>query len=154
VPSPLLPGVLAGLLLLGGCGGGEPSPESGVPPDPHAELRERLGLAPDHPIHTITLGGRGGDEHAAPSRVELRPGDVVEFLVVDGRVHTVRFPEDSLTEALASFLRRTDQLESPPLVERGSRFVLTFENAPRGRYPFVSEGTGGSARGVLLVEGG
>lgn len=86
-----------------------------------------------------------------PPRIELGPGDVVQFFTVDGRVHTVRFPEDSLGPARAAFLRRTGQLESPPLVERGARFVVIFRDAPPGRYPFRSDGSGGVAWGVLVV---
>ena len=70
---------------------------------------------------------------------------------MDGRIHTVSFPEDSLPLDAALFLRRTSQLESPPLVERGSRFVLTFEDAPSGRYRFRSEGPGGEAWGLIVV---
>lgn len=122
--------------------------------DPHAELRDRLGIEADRPIHSVSLGGRGGDEHVVPTRVDLRSGDVVEFVTADGRVHTVRFPPDSLGGEAADFLRRTGQLESPPLVERGARFVLTFRDAPSGRYPFRADGGGGVAWGVLVVDGG
>jgi len=79
---------------------------------------------------------------------------VVEFLCVDGRVHSVRFPRDSLTAEAAAFLSRTSQLASPPLVDRGSRFVLTFEGAPPGRYPFLVEGSGGAGQGVIVVGAG
>lgn len=75
------------------------------------------------------------------------------FTTVDGRVHTVSFPEDSLALDATLFLERTSQLRSPPLVDRGSRFVVTFQGAPEGRYPFRSRGPGGEAWGVLVVGG-
>jgi hypothetical protein len=63
----------------------------------------------------------------------------------------VTFPPDSLTPEVRAFLESTGQTNSPPLVFRGSRFIVKLENAPNGRYPFVSEGHGGIARGVVEV---
>lgn len=139
-------------LSLGACADEEP-PGGEPPADPEAELRWRLGIEDDVSIHRVSLGGRGSSEHVVPARLEIEPGDVVEFVTVDGRVHTVRFFADSLSAAAAEFLRRTDQMQSPPLLERGARFVLTFRDAPSGRYPFRSDGGGGSSRGVVVVDG-
>jgi hypothetical protein len=75
----------------------------------------------------------------------------VEFRTVDHRVHTLSFVADSLTPEVRSFLESTEQMASPPLVARGSRFIVRLQNAPLGRYLFVTEGHGGSARGVLEV---
>lgn len=138
------------LVLLVGCGGDDR--EEAV--DPHRDLRERLGLDDDRDIHRVTLGGRGAEEHVAPAHLRVGARAIVEFLTVDGRVHTVSFPEDSLPLDAALFLERTSQLRSPPLVDRGSRFVLTLEGAPSGRYVFRSEGTGGEAWGVIRVGDG
>lgn len=102
-------------------------------------------------IHQITLGGRGDEEHVVPTLLRVPLDAVVVFTTVDGRVHTVSFPEDSLALDAALFLERTSQLRSPPLMDRGSRFVVTFEGAPRGRYRFRSRGAGGDAWGILLV---
>ncbi len=145
---------LALALLAAACSGGDEASTGDASADPDAQLRARLGLDPDRPIHRVTLGGRGASEHVVPARIEIRPGDIVVFVAVDGRVHTVRFPLDSLSARTADFLRRTDQLESPPLLDRDARYVLTFEDAPGGRYPFVSDGGGGSAGGVVVVRDG
>ncbi len=102
-------------------------------------------------IHQITLGGRGDEEHVVPTLLQVPPDAIVVFTTVDGRVHTVSFPEDSLALDAALFLERTSQLQSPPLMDRGSRFVVTLEGAPRGRYRFRSRGAGGEAWGTLLV---
>ncbi len=99
----------------------------------------------------MILGGRGAREHIVPAQVELEPGDVVEFSTVDHRVHFLRFPEDSVTAQAWAFLVETGQEQSPPLVERGARFVVTFEGAPPGRYPFLSRGGGGVLSGVITV---
>lgn len=148
--SSLLLALLAAAGLSAGCGG-----DSGPPAaDPHGELRERLGLSDDRPVHRVILGGRGAEEHVAPSRLRVPRGAVIEFVAADGRVHTVDFPEDSLELEVAHFLRRTSQLRSPPLVDRGARFILSLERAPLGRYRFRSEGAGGEAWGVIRVEEG
>lgn len=121
--------------------------------DPHEELRRRLDLGSDVPIHRVTLGGRGASEHVVPRRLEVISGAVVEFRTVDGRVHVVEFPGDSLSPITAEFLRESRQLESPPLVDRGSRFVVSFRGAPAGRYLFRSRGSGGEAWGEIVVRG-
>ncbi len=77
----------------------------------------------------------------------------MEFVTVDNRVHTVGFPADSLAPEVRDFLQETSQAESPPLVARGSRFLLLLEGAPAGEYPFVSRGHGGVAHGMLLIRG-
>jgi len=136
------------LLSLGlfGCRG----TESEEPAVSEAE-RQVLGLPPGAVIHRVTLGGRGADEHAVPARLDAAPGDAVEFRTVDHRVHTLRFVLDSLAPEVSSFLVATGQDESPPLVSRGSRFILRLADAPVGRYLFVPEGHGGSARGIVQV---
>ncbi len=108
----------------------------------------------DPGVHRVVLGGRGAEEHAVPLRVEVRPGDAVEFLSVDHRVHMVTFPRDSMSAAMVDFFEETGQGPSPPLVTRGSRFVLRLEGAPRGRFSFVSRGHGGRAVGWVVVGGG
>jgi len=144
-----LPG--AGLFLLlalvaAGCGD---SPEAG--PEQEVLGARALGLADGARLHRVILGGRGSDEHVLPARIRASRGDGVEFVTVDHRVHTVWFPPDSLTAEALAFLISTEQEESPPLLRRGSRFVLVLEDAPAGRYPFISQGHGGTAVGVIEV---
>lgn len=140
----LLPFVLFGACVSGCFGSGDTQ-------HPDLEAARELGLPAGARLHRVTLGGRGAEEHAVPTRIEATPGDGVEFRTVDHRVHTLRFFGDSLTEEARAFLASTGQLAPPPLVSRGSRFILRLHNAPLGRYPFVSEGHGGSASGVVQV---
>jgi len=132
--------------ILGGCQGSGSGEE-----DPDAEEIRALGLPTGAQLHRITLGGRGAEEHAVPTRIQASPGDGVEFRTVDHRVHTLTFLPDSLTPEVQAFLESTSQMAGPPLVARGSRFVLRLQNAPPGRYLYVSEGHGGVARGVVEV---
>ena len=127
----------------------------GVPPAERgqgsADEADGLDLRAGAELHSVTLGGRGSEEHAVPTRIVIEPGDAVEFRTVDRRVHTVRFPEDSLDLDGRRFLESTGQMASPPLVDRGGRFIVRFDDAPRGRYPFESRGHGGTAWGVVEV---
>ncbi len=141
----LLSFLVFGLVVVGCEGAGD------RPPDPELEGARALGLASDARLHSVTLGGRGAQEHAVPARVQAVPGDAVEFRTVDHRVHTLVFLSDSLSVDARSFLEATGQMASPPLVTRGSRFLLRLEGAPRGRYVFRSEGHGGAAFGVVEV---
>jgi plastocyanin len=133
-------------LSLTGCDGSE-----GEAPGADAEALQALGLSPRSQLHRVTLGGRGADEHAVPTQILASPGDGVEFLTVDHRVHTLAFPLDSLSPEVRLFLEESGQTSSPPLVTRGSRFILNLKNAPPGRYPFISDGHGGKARGLVQV---
>lgn len=133
-------------LSLTGCLGSDAEAPGSDP-----EALQALGLSPGVQLHRVTLGGRGAEEHAVPTLVLASPGDGVEFVTVDHRVHTLMFPVDSLSPAVRLFLEESGQISSPPLVTRGSRFILNLTNAPPGRYLFVSDGHGGRAGGLVQV---
>jgi plastocyanin len=103
-------------------------------------------------VHTVTLGGRGTDEHVVPPRLVVRRGDIVQFTTVDRRIHTITFLLDELSEGGRAFLEETKQTRSPPLLERGTTFAVAFRDAPLGFYPFLSEAHGAAVRGVIVVE--
>jgi plastocyanin len=118
---------------------------------PEAILRDSLGLDDDDRVHQIRLGAVDNRESLDPPTVTVRVGDYVEFLTTDRRVHAVSFVLDSLPPGAADFLRRSGQEASPPLVETGTRFLITLADAPTGRYPFVVIGNGAEARGAVVV---
>ena len=78
-------------------------------------------------------------------------GSYVQFVTADWFVHEVLFDRDSLGAEARSFLERTDQMASPPLLKQDSRYVISFEGAPPGRYPYVMEGNGRPGRGLIVV---
>lgn len=123
-------------------------------PDPRLQpdelLQAELGLTLEDKVHRVRLEG-GEVESADPALLTIEPGAYVEFVTVDWLVHEVIFEEDSLAAAQRTFLRRTDQVASPPLIDRDSRYVLSFEEAPPGRYPYVLEGNRRAGRGVIVV---
>ena len=90
-------------------------------------------------------------ERADPELVSVENGAYVEFVSTDWLIHEVIFETDSLSAEQRAFLERTDQVASPPLVERDSRYVLLFDDAPPGRYPYRLEGNGRSGRGIIEV---
>lgn len=138
--------VLCSLLLVAGTGCDAPDPEL----IPDAQLQQRLGLTPDDRVHTISLA-TGVSERAEPDSVVVVPGDFLQFVSTDWLTHEVIFDSLGLDAAAWSFLEGTGQTASPPLLQQGARFVLSFVDAPAGRYPFRLEGNRGSGRGVIVV---
>ncbi len=90
-----------------------------------------------------------GEIRIEPETVRVRVGDVVIFTAGDARMHAVAFERDRLAPAAVAFLEQTGQLRSPPLLTTDARWVVSFEGAPPGRYPFVDTSQG--ARGVVEV---
>lgn len=127
--------------------------ERGVPPElqPDQVLRAELGLGDDDEVHTIVLTG-GDAERADPEETTVPPGAWVQFVSGDFRLHEVHFDVEGMQAGQAAFIAETDQRDSPPMVDRDARFVVSFEGAPPGRYPFVLQGSTAPARGVVVVE--
>jgi plastocyanin len=121
------------------------------PPD--SLLRDSLGLTEDDHVHRVVLASQNGSESVQPTEVSIEPGHYVEFFTQDRRVRMVSFPLAGLTPAQAEFLRSTGQDRSPPLVEIESRYLVSFQDAPPGRYPFLVEGNERSIPGVITVAG-
>jgi len=117
---------------------------------PDSLLQAELGLEPTDRVHRVTISG-GASERVEPAETVLEPGGYVQFSTDDWYVHEVIFETDSLPPQARTFMAGLDQLASPPLVSRGSRFVVSFVDAPPGRYPFRVEGNAAPARGVLVV---
>lgn len=141
--SPLLLCCVA--VLLTACA---PEPDPTLQPD--EVLQAELGLTPRDRVYRIAVSG-GPIERAVPAALSIDPGAYVEFVTADWLVHEILFETDSLGAAQRDFLVRTQQVESPPLIERESRYVLSFVDAPPGRYTYRLEGNGRPSRGVIVV---
>lgn len=72
-----------------------------------------------------------------PDTITIRQGDVVRFIAADRHPHAISFDPARLAPATEAFLRRTDQLRSPPLIAEGASWIVSFQDAPPGVYPFV-----------------
>jgi plastocyanin len=97
----------------------------------------------------VLFGGATG--RAEPAEVLVEPGDYLQFTTGDSWIHEVLFEVDSLATDPLSFMTGLDQMASPPMVSRGSRFVVSFVDAPVGRYPYRVEGNGPVVHGVVVV---
>jgi plastocyanin len=99
----------------------------------------------------VQLTGGRDVEHVVPPHLEIELGEWVQFVSLDRRVHTVSFVPDSLSPEALVYLADTDQLDGPPLLMRGSRFLVDFRDAPSGRYVFSSTSHGDPVFGSITV---
>ena len=99
----------------------------------------------------VQLSGARDVEHVVPPHLEIELGEWVQFVSLDRRVHTVSFVPDSLSPEALFYLADTGQLEGPPLLTRGSRFLVDFRDAPTGRYVFSSTSHGDPVSGSIMV---
>ena len=133
-------------MVVAGCGI-EPKTPPEVPEeavtDPHAEI---AAIA-----QVIQLSGGRDVEHVVPPHLEIGMGEWVQFVTLDRRVHTVSFVSDSLSPEVFEYLADTGQLRGPPLLARGSRFLVDFRTAPPGRYVFSSVSHGDPVFGSVTV---
>lgn len=118
---------------------------------PDALLRDSLGLGDRDRVHTVTVRVHEGREVAEPRSLSIRAGAWLAFRTDDGFLHTVRFELDSLTPAQRSWMTSAGP-ESPPLVARNARWVISFADAPPGRYPYTLEGNLDAGRGAVVVD--
>jgi len=117
---------------------------------PDETLQAELGLTARDEVHTVTVTG-GEVEYPEPSVTTIPSGAFVQFVTADWLVHEVIFEADSLRPEALNFMTLNDQMVSPPLMHQDSRFVVSFVDAPAGRYPFRLEGNGASAHGAVIV---
>lgn len=140
------PGVLLSILALAIPGCEQVVPGATIELDT-AEVQLERGAR----LHEVRVAGVAAQDTLDPSDLRARPGDAIRFTVDDHRTHALAFEPDRLTPEVRAYLERTNQLRGPPLVNRGSAWVIILEGAPPGRYPFLCRSH--DARGVLIVEG-
>lgn len=140
---------LVALLVLAGCSA-EAETRAGESDDPAVQDRSLPGV---EIAQTIQLGGGRDQEHVLPLSTGVSVGQWVEFVTLDRRVHTLSFVADSLTAEAKAYLEVSGQMHSPPLLERGTRFLVDFRDAPPGRYVFSSRSHGAPVFGSITVQG-
>ncbi len=138
---------LAALALLG-------SVACDAPPDlqPDAELQRAYGLTPRDRVHVVALEHVPPVERVSPVETSLRIGDWVVFQAADGFGRRVLFELDSLSAEALDWVTAHEIEAGPPLLTVGVRWVISFDGAPEGRYPFRVEGSAQPARGALNVD--
>ena len=127
----------------------------GIQPKATPEEVDQAGTDPFAEVaaaaHVVELSGGRDVEHIVPPNVDIEIGVWVQFVTLDRRVHTVSFVSDSLSPEGIAHLTHTGQLQGPPLLTRGSRFLVDFRGAPVGRYVFSSESHGAPVFGSVTV---
>jgi plastocyanin len=71
-----------------------------------------------------------------PAESTIRTGDLLRFIAQDAGTHAIAFDGDAMTDEARAFLQKTGQLRSPPFLQKGSTWVMSFKDAPVGRYPY------------------
>ena len=99
----------------------------------------------------VQLSGGRDVEHVVPPHLDIARGEWVQFVTLDRRVHMVSFVPDSLSPEALEYLSDTGQIEGPPLLQQGSRFLVDFREAPAGRYVFSSVSHGDPVFGSVTV---
>jgi plastocyanin len=140
---------LAFVIVLAACGGeAEPAPavlhlgEDTVVLAPGARITD---------VH-VRAGGDGGE--FLPDEVEARPGDVLRFSSEDGGPHALVFVQGDTDAAGFAFVTGTDQQRSLPLTEQGAAWIVTFADAPAGRYAIRCLTHGATLEVVVAVPTG
>lgn len=139
---------LAALLVLGCDRGGTQTTEDELGPRVLELDSARVDL-PDSIRQLVVRLDRSTAADMEPATAALRTGDIVRFEALDAGGHAIAFDGALLAPEARTWLEGTGQLRSPPLVNAGNAWVITFANAPPGEYPFVCVTHG--ARGVLTV---
>ena len=138
-------GAIAFLVVMG-CGiepKAIPEPVEEADTGPYAEIVATAQV--------VQLSGGRDVEHVVPPHLDISIGEWVQFVTLDRRVHVVSFVPDSLSPEALEFLADTGQLEGPPLLQQGSRFLVDFREAPAGRYVFSSVSHGDPVFGSVTV---
>jgi plastocyanin len=134
-----------------GCERTDPAPDGAV----DSVLMDSVpGLEAGDRVHVFSLSFGANGDVVDPDSLLIRAGDWVDFETEDGSPRLVTFFPDSTASPGRDFLEAEGSRVSPPLVAPGSHWVVSFRNAPPGRYPFAVEGGRITARGVVLVTPG
>lgn len=144
------PGVFLGICVALGLASCKPPP--GLQPPAELELEDRtILLERGVEVHEIRLRSPSTGDPVQPDSVPAKPGDVVRFVAADARTHAVAFDDAALRPDQREFLESTNQMRSPPLLATGSAWIVSFEDAPAGAYPFRS--LTHDASGTIYVAG-
>ena len=118
------------LFVLSGCG------RDGSDPRVLELAHDTITLENGRVVQIFMLGA-GDSAGFRPASVQANVGDVLRFTADDALTHAVGFEETSLSADARAFLERSGQLRSPPLVDRGTAWVVSLENAPPGEYNVI-----------------
>ncbi len=130
--------MVAGILVLAACGGGEKAPEQAAEAAP-AETPAAAPMA--GATHDVNMQLDGTTYHYVPAELTINSGDMVVFHNVSGGPHNVQFWADSIPAGSADALGagmpdQMSPLAGPLVVEPNGTYTVTFANTPAGEYKF------------------
>lgn len=137
---------IAGFLLLSSVGCEQVNPAL----RPDLQLIEELGLSRTDRVHTVRLTV-ADQELAYPDSLLVQEGDYIQFVSDDWFLHEVRFDSTAMSKHAWEFMVLNNQASSPPLLQHGARFLISFVDASPGVYPFLLEGNREPGSGVIVV---
>ena len=118
-------------LLIGACERVQP----GVEQDRTLELDgDTIELPHGTDLHDVAVGANQQNRDLEPTQLQARPGDYLRFTTADSRTHAIAF--EVAAPELKAFLETSGQLRSPPLIAKGTSWVIALKDAPPGQYPF------------------
>ena len=126
---------IALVLAASGCGDGGPGGSRDRGPRVLELNADTVRLPDSVRVATVRIDRTKRDEFE-PGTTTIRVSDVVRFISSDAGSHAIAFDGDAMSPDTREFLERTGQLRSPPLLTAESRWVMSFEGAPPGEYPF------------------
>ena len=71
-----------------------------------------------------------------PAETTVRTGDLLRFIASDAGAHAIAFDGADMSAEASAFMERTGQMRSPPFMAKGSTWVVTFKDAPAGKYAY------------------
>jgi len=125
------------VLVLGVALGGCDPPADGADAGPRVlELDSARITLPDSVRLVVVSLDRSHPGDLEPAHAEIRVGDIGRFEAADAAAHAVGFDGTGLTAEARRFLEVTGQMRSPPLLNAGNAWVVSFAHAPPGDYPY------------------
>lgn len=127
-----------------------------APPElrPEQVLRDSLGLTDRDRVHALALRTEDGTEVPDRDVVLVRVGDHVSFRTEDRQARAIRFERDSLAPDALAWGEGAGLFAAPLLARPEMRWVVDFDDAPPGRYPYIVLGGADAGRGAIEVEAG
>jgi plastocyanin len=141
--------LVASVLVLGACGGGEKAPEAKAPEAAPAAAAPAAGTAAAGTAMPITgktievkMIGDAKGYRFEPANITAKVGDGIKFIVETGGPHNVAFnvaaiPADAKAQLDANFgADRMGELSSGLKMNPGDAFLLSLGGLKAGKYEF------------------
>ena len=141
--------VVVALVSSTGCKGGSDAPARSEKGPREIALSSDTVKLPDS-VHVATVRiDRTKSDELEPAASTVRTGDLLRFIASDAGSHAIAFDGEGLSGEARGFLEKTGQMRSPPFMATGSTWVVSFKDAPPGRYAYRCPTHG--VQGVITV---